>query len=172
MFGCVCHYTLYLTYATLDRGSLVSACLSAAGYLSFSAILAKSTPETPLLYIWLTAAYFLVGAATVGSYFACLTCGMSRYSFPPHIKLNHTSPKSIPLLPDPPYTIPLAPTLAHRSLLSRPLLLFVSPYLHFPFHRRPRPGQVLILPRTFISRYQPLWRPLYAYHPAYNSSTT
>lgn len=74
-------------------GSLVSACLSAAGYLSFSAILAKSTPETPLLYIWLTAAYFLVGAATVGSYFACLTC--ASLSFPTHPTLSLSLPLSL-----------------------------------------------------------------------------
>lgn len=66
----------------------MSACLSGVGYLSFSAILAKSTPETPLLYIWLTAAYFLVGAATVGSYFACLTCGTSLSSCHRRMKLK------------------------------------------------------------------------------------
>lgn len=66
----------------------MSACLGGAGYLSFSAILANSTPETPLLYMWLTAAYFLVGAATVGSYFACLTCGTSLPSSHPHTKLK------------------------------------------------------------------------------------
>ncbi|KIS00547.1 hypothetical protein L804_01962 [Cryptococcus deuterogattii 2001/935-1] len=74
-------------------GSLMSACLSGVGYLSFSAILAKSTPETPLLYIWLTAAYFLVGAATVGSYFACLTC--ASLSFPTHPTLSLSVPLSL-----------------------------------------------------------------------------
>ncbi|KAE8541326.1 hypothetical protein D1P53_002685 [Cryptococcus gattii VGV] len=74
-------------------GSLMSACLSGVGYLSFSALLAKSTPETPLLYIWLTAAYFLVGAATVGSYFACLTC--ASLSFPTHPTLSLSVPLSL-----------------------------------------------------------------------------
>ncbi|EAL23140.1 hypothetical protein CNBA4850 [Cryptococcus deneoformans B-3501A] len=74
-------------------GSLVSACLSAAGYLSFAAILATSTAETPLLYVWLTAAYFLVGAATVGSYFACLTC--ASLSFPTHPTLSLSLPLSL-----------------------------------------------------------------------------
>ncbi|KIR53778.1 hypothetical protein I315_03904 [Cryptococcus gattii Ru294] len=74
-------------------GSLMSACLGGAGYLSFSAILANSTPETPLLYMWLTAAYFLVGAATVGSYFACLTC--ASLSFPTHPTLSLSVPLSL-----------------------------------------------------------------------------
>ncbi|ODN86849.1 hypothetical protein L198_07214 [Cryptococcus wingfieldii CBS 7118] len=74
-------------------GSLISGCLSAAGYLSFAAILDKSTPETPALYLWLTAAFFLVGAATVGSYFACLTC--ASLSFPSHPTLSLSLPLSL-----------------------------------------------------------------------------
>ncbi|ODN73718.1 hypothetical protein L202_07258 [Cryptococcus amylolentus CBS 6039] len=74
-------------------GSLISGCLSAAGYLSFATILDKSTPETPGLYLWLTAAFFLVGAATVGSYFACLTC--ASLSFPSHPTLSLSLPLSL-----------------------------------------------------------------------------
>jgi hypothetical protein len=62
-------------------GSFVSAILSAMGYLSFAAILSAAEPGTPMLHLYLTASYFCVGAATVGSYFACLTCGASS---PPH----------------------------------------------------------------------------------------
>ncbi|WVN87586.1 uncharacterized protein L203_102769 [Cryptococcus depauperatus CBS 7841] len=74
-------------------GSLVSACLGAIGYMSFSTILAKASPETPYLYLWLTAAYFLVGAATVGSYFACLTC--ASLSFPNYPTLSLSLPLSL-----------------------------------------------------------------------------
>ncbi|TYJ53050.1 hypothetical protein B9479_006329 [Cryptococcus floricola] len=73
--------------------SLISGCLSAAGYLSFATILDKSTPDTPALYLWLTAAFFLVGAATVGSYFACLTC--ASLSFPSHPTLSLSLPLSL-----------------------------------------------------------------------------
>lgn len=55
----------------------MSAGLAAVGYLSFALILAKASPDTPFVHLWLTAAYFLVGSATVGSYFAALTCGKS-----------------------------------------------------------------------------------------------
>ena len=66
--------------ALIDRygtrsGSLLSATLAAAGYLGFAAILNGAGPDTPGIHIWLTGAFALVGAATVGSYFACLTCG-------------------------------------------------------------------------------------------------
>ncbi|WVQ72215.1 hypothetical protein IAR50_001762 [Cryptococcus sp. DSM 104548] len=74
-------------------GSLVSGCLSAAGYLSFATLLDKSTPETPGLYLWLTTAFFLVGAATVGAYFACLTC--ASLSFPTHPTLSLSLPLSL-----------------------------------------------------------------------------
>ncbi|WVQ82871.1 hypothetical protein IAT38_005007 [Cryptococcus sp. DSM 104549] len=74
-------------------GSFVSACLSAAGYLSFSILLTKADPDTPFLYLYLTAAYFLVGAATVGSYFACLTC--ASLSFPRHPTLSLSLPLSL-----------------------------------------------------------------------------
>lgn len=58
----------------ITRGSLVAALLSAMGYLSF-AFLLDCPADTPYIHLYLTAAYFCVGAATVGSYFACLTTG-------------------------------------------------------------------------------------------------
>nr|XP_019014016.1 uncharacterized protein I206_00093 [Kwoniella pini CBS 10737]OCF52797.1 hypothetical protein I206_00093 [Kwoniella pini CBS 10737] len=74
-------------------GSLISAGLSLIGYQSFAAILRSATSETPLVHIYLTIAYFLVGAATVGSYFACLTC--SSLSFPSHPTLALSLPLSL-----------------------------------------------------------------------------
>ncbi|WWC90200.1 uncharacterized protein L201_005133 [Kwoniella dendrophila CBS 6074] len=74
-------------------GSLVSACLSLIGYQSFAGILRKATYETPYVHLYLTAAYFLVGAATVGSYFACLTC--ASLSFPSHPTLALSLPLSL-----------------------------------------------------------------------------
>ncbi|WVW81265.1 hypothetical protein I302_103256 [Kwoniella bestiolae CBS 10118] len=74
-------------------GSLVSACFGVIGYQSFSAILRRATPDTPYVHLWLTAAYFLVGAATVGSYFACLTC--ASLSFPTHPTLALSLPLSL-----------------------------------------------------------------------------
>ncbi|WWD06342.1 hypothetical protein V865_004432 [Kwoniella europaea PYCC6329] len=74
-------------------GSLVSACLGVIGYQSFSAILRKASPDTPFVHLYLTAAYFLVGAATVGSYFAALTC--ASLSFPSHPTLALSLPLSL-----------------------------------------------------------------------------
>nr|XP_018266146.1 uncharacterized protein I303_00115 [Kwoniella dejecticola CBS 10117]OBR88304.1 hypothetical protein I303_00115 [Kwoniella dejecticola CBS 10117] len=74
-------------------GSLVSAGFSLIGYQSFAAILRSATSETPFVHIYLTIAYFLVGAATVGSYFACLTC--SSLSFPSHPTLALSLPLSL-----------------------------------------------------------------------------
>nr|XP_031862035.1 uncharacterized protein CI109_002448 [Kwoniella shandongensis]KAA5529107.1 hypothetical protein CI109_002448 [Kwoniella shandongensis] len=74
-------------------GSLLSAVLSAIGYLSFSTILTRCTPETPYVHVYLTVAYFLVGAATVGTYFACLTC--ATLSFPSFPTLSLSLPLSL-----------------------------------------------------------------------------
>ncbi|KAK8844774.1 hypothetical protein IAR55_006624 [Kwoniella newhampshirensis] len=74
-------------------GSLVSAGLSAVGYISFSTILTKASPETPYVHMYLTAAYFLIGAAMVGSYFAALTC--ASLSFPTFPTLSLSLPLSL-----------------------------------------------------------------------------
>ncbi|RSH83997.1 putative monocarboxylate transporter mch1 [Saitozyma podzolica] len=74
-------------------GSFVSAILSAMGYLSFATILSAAEPGTPMLHLYLTASYFCVGAATVGSYFACLTC--ASLSFPSHPTLSLSVPLSL-----------------------------------------------------------------------------
>ena len=58
-------------------GSCLSAVLASMGYLTFALILDHATPDTPFVLAYLTAAFFCVGAATVGTYFACLTCGQS-----------------------------------------------------------------------------------------------
>lgn len=60
-------------------GSLLSAILGAAGYFTFAAVLkASDTAAGPNAYLVLTACYFAVGAATVGSYFSALTTGEWR----------------------------------------------------------------------------------------------
>jgi hypothetical protein len=64
----------YATDKLIIRGSLVAALLSAIGYLTF-AFLLDCPADTPYIHLYLTASYFCVGAATVGSYFACLTTG-------------------------------------------------------------------------------------------------
>ncbi|OCF41051.1 hypothetical protein I317_05162 [Kwoniella heveanensis CBS 569] len=74
-------------------GSFVSACLGLVGYQAFAFVLRSATPDTPYVHLWLTAGYFLVGAATVGSYFACLTC--SSLSFPSHPTLSLSLPLSM-----------------------------------------------------------------------------
>ncbi|WVR03076.1 hypothetical protein IAU60_000065 [Kwoniella sp. DSM 27419] len=74
-------------------GSLLSAFLSLIGYQTFAGLLRSSTPDTPHVHIWLTAAYLMVGAATVGSYFACLTC--ASLSFPSHPTLSLSLPLSL-----------------------------------------------------------------------------
>ena len=57
-------------------GSLVSACMAATGYFSFAAILSRGAEAADEnTYMALTACYFAIGAATVGSYFAALTTG-------------------------------------------------------------------------------------------------
>lgn len=60
----------------LVRSSLLSACLSLIGYMSFALILKTQSPDTPFVHLYLTVAFAFVGAATVGSYFASLTTGM------------------------------------------------------------------------------------------------
>ncbi len=62
--------------------SLVSACLAAAGYGIFSALLQDVNPGTPYLHVYLGLCFFLVGMAAVGSYFAALTT--ASLSFPHH----------------------------------------------------------------------------------------
>ncbi|WRT63169.1 uncharacterized protein IL334_000072 [Kwoniella shivajii] len=74
-------------------GSLVSVFFGLIGYQSFSAILRNATAETPYVHLYLTVAYFLVGAATIGSYFACLTC--ASLSFPSHPTLALSLPLSL-----------------------------------------------------------------------------
>jgi len=60
---------------SIRRGSLVSAVLAAIGYLGFALVLSTKPVGTPYLYLYLTVAFAFVGAATVGSDFAALTCG-------------------------------------------------------------------------------------------------
>ncbi|RXK42690.1 hypothetical protein M231_00246 [Tremella mesenterica] len=74
-------------------GSAVSAALAALGYLSFAVLLSTLEPGATYAHLWLTAAYFCVGAATVGSYFACLTC--ASLSFPSHPTLSLSVPLSL-----------------------------------------------------------------------------
>ncbi|EJT50349.1 transporter [Trichosporon asahii var. asahii CBS 2479] len=74
-------------------GSLISALLSSAGYYLFAAILkAPWAAEWDNTYLLLTACYFSVGAATVGSYFAALTT--ASLSFPAHPTLSLSVPLS------------------------------------------------------------------------------
>ncbi len=68
--------------ALVDRygpraGSLMSALVAATGYCSFAAVVQidEGDGAAPGTYLVLTACFFLVGAATVGSYFAALTTG-------------------------------------------------------------------------------------------------
>lgn len=64
-------------------GSLLSACLAATGYLAFAAILRRGPEHADEnTYLGLTACYFCIGAATVGSYFAALTTGGSTNTVP------------------------------------------------------------------------------------------
>lgn len=70
--------------AIVDRygpraGSLMSALVAATGYCSFAAVVKAAEGEgaSPVTHLILTACFFLVGAATVGSYFAALTTGTS-----------------------------------------------------------------------------------------------
>lgn len=56
-------------------GSLLSACLASAGYFAFAAIVKAADKANENTYLALTACYFSIGAATVGSYFAALTTG-------------------------------------------------------------------------------------------------
>lgn len=57
-------------------GSLISAILGATGYFTFAAILTRGADKADEnTYMALTGCYFLIGAATVGSYFAALTTG-------------------------------------------------------------------------------------------------
>lgn len=74
-------------------GSLISALLSSAGYYCLAAILkAPWAAEWENTYLLLTACYFSVGAATVGSYFAALTT--ASLSFPAHPTLSLSVPLS------------------------------------------------------------------------------
>ncbi|ORY26479.1 major facilitator superfamily domain-containing protein [Naematelia encephala] len=73
--------------------SLVSALLSSLGYIAFSRLLVLSDPGTPYIHLYLTACYFAVGAATVGSYFAALTC--ASLSFPAYPTLSLSIPLSL-----------------------------------------------------------------------------
>ncbi|ORX35110.1 major facilitator superfamily domain-containing protein [Kockovaella imperatae] len=74
-------------------GSLLSGVLAAVGYLGFAFILSVAGPETPYVNVYLTIAFCLVGAATVGSYFACLTC--ASLSFPHYPTLSLSVPLSL-----------------------------------------------------------------------------
>ncbi|KLT41697.1 MFS general substrate transporter [Cutaneotrichosporon oleaginosum] len=83
--------------ALVDRhgpraGSLMSALVAATGYCSFAAIVQLDEGEgaAPGTYLLLTASFFLVGAATVGSYFAALTT--ASLSFPSHPTLSLSLP--------------------------------------------------------------------------------
>lgn len=61
----------------------MAAVLSAIGYLGFAWLLTNpSATASPNIHLYLTAAYFCVGSATVGSYFACLTTGQHCSLFP------------------------------------------------------------------------------------------
>jgi hypothetical protein len=82
----------YRVYTDSLSGSLVSAILSAIGYLVFAWILQTKPPDTPYVHLYLTAAFFCVGAATIGSYFAALTCGK-------HDSRRHQQSRTFPLSP-------------------------------------------------------------------------
>lgn len=84
--------------ALVDRygpqtGSLLSACFAAVGYLTFAALVRAGPSGDPYQYLALTACYFSIGAATVGSYFAALTT--ASLSFPSHPTLSLSLPLSL-----------------------------------------------------------------------------
>lgn len=66
----------------------MSAALAAIGYFTFATLLSTQAPGTPYIHLYLTGAFFCVGAATVGSYFAALTCG----SFFPRLSISRLLP--------------------------------------------------------------------------------
>lgn len=95
--------------AIVDRygpraGSLMSALVAATGYCSFATVVKLDDGQgaAPGTYLLLTACFFLVGAATVGSYFAALTTGeltapratltAASLSFPSHPTLSLSLP--------------------------------------------------------------------------------
>lgn len=104
-----------------SSGSLISAGLSAAGYFSFALILEKANPDTPYIHLWLTLAYFLIGGATVGSYFAALTCGKLS---PLSLNLHANNPASLSFPSHP--TLSLSVPLSLISLSSLVLSSFSS----------------------------------------------
>lgn len=149
----------YLSMEKLTiRGSLVAALLSAIGYLTF-AFLLDCPADTPYIHLYLTASYFCVGAATVGSYFACLTTG----------KLidTHDATKlmdSIIVVSRLPHFITLSTTLTPRSVL--PSLIFLLESRDIP-HCNPRIGRSEIhhLSRIDLSSRQPNRSTVYASSP-------
>jgi hypothetical protein len=122
----------YATDKLTIRGSLVAALLSAIGYLTF-AFLLDCPADTPYIHLYLTASYFCVGAATVGSYFACLTTGKLIDA---HCATQLIS--SIIILPRLPDFIALGSPLTPRSILPCPILLLEPRYLP---HSDPRIGR-------------------------------
>ncbi|TXT13159.1 hypothetical protein VHUM_01560 [Vanrija humicola] len=74
-------------------GSLLSALLGAAGYFTFAKVLEASDDAAPNAYLILTACYFAVGAATVGSYFSALTT--ASLSFPAYPTLALSLPLAL-----------------------------------------------------------------------------
>ncbi|KAL1407246.1 hypothetical protein Q8F55_006664 [Vanrija albida] len=74
-------------------GSLLSALLGAAGYFTFAAVLGATDDAAPNAYLVLTACYFAVGAATVGSYFSALTT--ASLSFPAYPTLSLSLPLAL-----------------------------------------------------------------------------
>lgn len=171
---CCCSYSLYFgsneeTHfrrrhkLTSQRGSLVSGLLSSIGYLSFSLLLSKATPDTPLIHIWLTIAFFCVGAATVGAYFACLTCGM-EYPF-----IHRTLPdnRSITIFPFTSDFIVITPIISGRPIVSLPIFLLNLIDLSNPSTSlRPECHQVPHFSRNPLPTRQRLRRRFHASHPS------
>jgi hypothetical protein len=129
------------------RGSLVAALLSAIGYLTF-AFLLDCPADTPYIHLYLTASYFCVGAATVGSYFACLTTGK--------LGCAHDDQKlmsSITIISRLPDSISLSPPLTPWPIF--PSLVLILKPRDIP-HRDPRIGrpEVHNIPRSNLSSRQ------------------
>jgi hypothetical protein len=158
---------LSILYHSMDRltvrGSLVAALLSAIGYLTF-AFLLDCPADTPYIHLYLTASYFCVGAATVGSYFACLTTGKLIDA---HCATKLIS--SIIILPRLPDFIALGPPLTPRAIL--PCLVLVLKPRYLPYSN-PRIGRSEIhhIPRSDLPSRQSNRSTLHAccpttYHP-------
>lgn len=127
----------------ITRGSLVAALLSAMGYLSF-AFLLDCPADTPYIHLYLTAAYFCVGAATVGSYFACLTTGkLTGASSTRRTSLL----SSIAIIPCLSHFITLRPPLSARSIFAG-LVLLLDPLNISHGNPRTRRSKVHNLPRS------------------------